>query len=293
MQFVPLDPTRRGVYDYVFSKNLAKNKHVEFKVNYSDINDEEPVVMPVPSDEIDDPKTKLDEFPINFNAQFNIYRTGYYGLASIEDQKLIDSFKLENLSIAEVTLKIPNYDLLDCKRNNESREEYVNSLYSNVMNKKGRYEAMLLRKKIEPNIEWQTSISTFDIIYEHVLPELELQEGSKLAHCNKSIDKFRKIYGYKQLKRVEDIKNQCLFPLAFTFPELDKPVDLMKLNKRTNGFMNTFVLADHTKQTLETPSRILSIVAAEQIKKVIPSYLRVSVWRRLHTIFEDGISYRL
>lgn len=132
MQFVPLDPTRRGVYDYVFSKNLAKNKHVEFKLNYADINDEEPVVMPVPSEEIDS-DDKLDDFPINFNAQFNIFRTGYYGLARKEDQHLIDSFKAESQGIAEVTLKIPNYDLLDRKRNNEAREEYVNSLYSNVM----------------------------------------------------------------------------------------------------------------------------------------------------------------
>lgn len=161
------------------------NQYVEFKLNYSDINIEEPVVMPVPSCEIEDPDTKLDEFPLNFNAQFKIFRTGYYALASKEDQELIDSFKKKNHEIAEVTLKIPNFDLLDNKRNNEAREAYVNSLHKSVMNKKSRYEDMLERKKMDALAEWQTTISTFDIMYEHVLPELELQEGSKIENCNK------------------------------------------------------------------------------------------------------------
>lgn len=86
MQFVPLDQNRRGVFDYVFSKDLSENQIVEFRLNYQDINLNEPVVMPVPSEEIDNADTKLDEFPISFNAQFSIFRTGYYGLANIEDQ---------------------------------------------------------------------------------------------------------------------------------------------------------------------------------------------------------------
>jgi len=118
MHFVPLNTNKRGVFDYVFSKNLKTNKIVEFKLNYSDLNEEEPMVMPIPSEEIED-LDKLDEFPINFNAQFHIYKTGYYALASPESQKMINSFKEQKLGIAEVSLKIPNFDLLNNRKNNE------------------------------------------------------------------------------------------------------------------------------------------------------------------------------
>jgi hypothetical protein len=68
--------------------------------------------------------------------------------------------------------------------------------------KKGRYEEMLKRKNIHPEIKWQTTISSFDIIYEHILPELELQEGSKLHLCNKNLSVFQKIFGFNDLKQV-------------------------------------------------------------------------------------------
>lgn len=89
-----------------------------------------------------------------------------------------------------MTLKVPNQDLSGKRRKNQDKEDHVNGLSQAIITKMGRYKEMLQRKQMAPKSEWLTTLSTFDIMYEQILPELELQEGSKLEICQANRTKF-------------------------------------------------------------------------------------------------------
>lgn len=292
LQFIPLDATKSGAFDYVFDKNLQQNSIIEFNINYDDLNLDEPMIMPLPNSEVQEEEDGFEDYSVNFNIQLNLFKTGYYALAPKDHQILIDSYRQKRVCIAQVTLKIPNSSLSEKRRKNDDKESFANMLQQSIVTKSGRYLEMLQRKQIPPKSEWLTTVSTFDIMYEQILPELELQEGSKLKICEANNKTFEEIFGYKNLLKITDIHNQCLYPLEFTFPELEKPIDFQNLLSRNGGFLNTFVLADHSYQTLNMPSRILSIIAAEKLREYLPSYLKYCIWKRLFATYEDGISMK-
>lgn len=262
---------------------------MEFKISYLDISDEEPVIMPMPSMEED----KLDDFPIHFNCQLTLFKTGYYRSAEDKEKKIIDSFKNEkNFGIATVVLKIPDFDLIGRKRNNDGREGVANMIFSEMMRKKGRFEAEIERKNLKIEEGKDTTISVFDIIYENILPELEEQEGSKIENVDKKIQVLKSIFGYSEIKSVKNIYNQCMFPLEFTFPELGKQISFEEISQRRGGYLQDYTLIDHTKDCFNVPSKILSIEAGNRIKEDLPYYLRNQCMRQLYCLADDGASMR-
>lgn len=289
LHFIPLNPYLKGEFKYNGKEPLAKTDILEFKICYTDISDEEPVIMPMPSTETD----KLDDFPINFSCLLTLFRTGYYFYAEDEEKKIIDDFKKnKNLGIATVVLKIPSFDLMAKKRNNDQREGIANQIFSELMRKKGHFEAEIERKGLEYPKGELTTISTFDIIYENIFPELEEQEGSKIDNVDKHILDLKKIFGYTQIKSVKNINNQCLFPLEFTFPELGKQIEMEELISRKGGFLKDYTLLDHTEGVFDIPSKILSLESVGKIKEDFPYYLKTSGWIRLYSMADDGASIR-
>ena len=289
LHFKPVNPAHCGEFDYeAENEGLAKTNIIEFKVNYNDFSDEEPVVMPMPSMEED----KLDDFPINFSAQLTLFRTGYYSHANESQKKQIDSYRSENLGIATITLKIPNFKVSKVKRNNEEREAIANILFSELMRRKGNLNSKLERKKKTDTFGENTTISVFDIVFETLAPELEEQEGSKLGNADKRLELFKSVYGFKNITSIKEIENMSLFPLNFTFPELEAKVSFEEISNRRGGFVADFTTYDFASEVLQDPSRIISIESAMQIKDKVPSYLCTTVWKKLYSIWDDGDSYK-
>lgn len=67
MQFIPLDASRSGSFDYVFNKNLQKNNIIEFNINYDDLNPDEPMVMPFPNSDVQEDEDGFEDYSVNFN----------------------------------------------------------------------------------------------------------------------------------------------------------------------------------------------------------------------------------
>lgn len=288
IHFRPLNPYLQGEFDYGPNESLARTHTLEFKLNYFDISDEEPVIMPMPSTE----DQKLDDFPINFNCQFTLFRTGNYKFIKKQDDlDFIDSFKKDmHLGIATCVVKIPNFGLTGKKRNNDEREGIANLIFSEMMRKKGQYESEMVRKGVIDTYGVNTSISTFDILYENILPELEEQEGSKIQNVDKKLDTLKRVFGYTEIKSVKNIANQCLFSLDFTFPEIGKQVSMEEIANRRGGFLHDYLLLDQSKEIFNAPSKILSIDSALKVRENIPYYLRGECWRLLYCSSDDGAS---
>ena len=288
LHFKPFNPLYCGTFNYDKNDHLHENTHLEFSVNYADINVDEPIVMPMPSNE----PNKLDEFPINFSALLTLYRTGYYKTAD-DHKEFINGFRTQRLGIAQINLKVPNYNSRRQKRNNDKREEIANNIHAMILQGSSRQKAQLEANQIPDTKGEFTTISIFDIMYESLIPELEQQDGSKIGNVNKSIDLLKKAYGFKDITNVRQIENQSLFPLEFSFPELGKQISFEELQNRKGGLMADYILPDFSRNILETPSKIISLDAAGQVKKHLPGYLRAQGWRLVYSSWRDGTSLTL
>lgn len=111
-----------------------------------------------------------------------------------------------------------------------------------------------------PNLP-ETSIPYFDVSYEDIFPELELQEGSKFNKVTSQLHVLKDLFGFQNFRKLEDINNQSFYTLSSCFPELKPRATYTSIS----SFVNILGEETAVNYILEEPSRIISDSNANQV----------------------------
>lgn len=159
------------------------------------------------------------------------------------------NYKEKSSQIASIHFKVSNYSISGEKRSNEEKYSLVESMVNKLKE--------IVRFKHKKVDDMKTQVPYFDVSYEDIFPELELQKGSKFDHVSSNLHMLRDLFGFKSLRSLYDIEKYSFFPIKSCFPEL-----LPKLNPSSVSNLRTVDNNSTTKSTvsyvLDEPSRIIS-----------------------------------
>jgi hypothetical protein len=106
-----------------------------------------------------------------------------------------------------------------------------------------------------------TYVRYFDIAYEDIFPDLELQSQSKVEFVSERLHILKDLFGYRKLGSIFDIRNQSFFSPKKCFPELNKRISPKDLKK--DGYQS-FLLYQGGR-ALQEPSRIIRETDAKMV----------------------------
>ena len=212
--FEPLNQKFKGVYSYEFG-NILENFKMGFIISYEDILNQ---VVKVPSP-IANPEKGANDFI--YYIQIELKHTGNFYYCDKDTKHKIDYLASKGKSIAVLSLKVNNTNLVGEPRSKEQKNLIADLLIQTLTQKisnakessqKAKEEA-LEGKPSKPAISF-TSVPFYDMCFENIFEAKENELVIDVDLIDHNLGMFRHMFGLGSLTDLAQLKNQSLMPLG-------------------------------------------------------------------------------
>lgn len=255
----------------------------------------------------------------------------------------LESLRQHRKPIADLVLRVQDKQFYGSDNMSvESKEMQSNLFLGNLLSRALKVE----RDIVHPNKLNHTILPAFDIFYftiheyfcmsvhsakEQIGEEIQESEDksrlfspkeykgtenlkvqNKLKREDMNIEILRGLFGFKDIQRIEDIKNQGILPLDYFFEEVDpycrisqqlsslEIEDLIDKKVRRSSNFDLIRLSPVESESdqehidgsdLMTQAMAKQVTLSNQFEQLIPSYILQQGWQLLYQRHRDGASY--